>query len=158
MHPTSGFIGQMTKSPPYMLQLYKSALALLHSNPIFIPSLPLSSVCVKKPGGRWPHHTAVPSLASGRQPACLKQGAQSGTLWLLKGDILWKQHFSWDLGCCAPTRIQTLKKIGIFWVPRLQLPNKRVNFGAPSYVGREYIWILPPTSPPPSNQSIAKIL
>ena len=53
----------------------------------------------------------------------------------------------------APTRIQTLKKIGIFWVPRLQLPNKRVNFGAPSYVGREYIWILPPTTPPPSNQT-----
>ena len=41
----------MTKSPPYMLQLYKSALALLHSNPIFIPSLPLSSVCVKNQGG-----------------------------------------------------------------------------------------------------------
>jgi hypothetical protein len=53
----------------------------------------------------------------------------------------------------------------IFWVryaflivPRLQLPNERVSFGAPFYVGRGHIWILPPTSPPPSNQSIAKIL
>ena len=26
------------------------------------------------------HHNAVPSLATGRQPACLKQGAPSGTL------------------------------------------------------------------------------
>ena len=43
-------------------------------------------------------------------------------------------------------------------VPRLQLPNERVCFGAPSYVGRGHIWILPPTSPSPSNQSIAKIM
>ena len=53
----------------------------------------------------------------------------------------------------------------IFWVryaflkvPRLHLPNERVSFGAPSYVGRGHIWIFPPTSPLPSNQSIAKIL
>jgi hypothetical protein len=53
----------------------------------------------------------------------------------------------------------------IFWVtyaflevPRLQLPNERVSFGTPSYVGRGHIWILPPTSRPPSNQSIANIL
>ena len=42
-------------------------------------------------------------------------------------------------------------------VPRLQLPNKRVSFGAGSYVVRGHIRILPPTCPPPSNQSIAKI-
>jgi hypothetical protein len=53
----------------------------------------------------------------------------------------------------------------IFWVRhaflrvlRLQLPNERVSFGAPFYVGRGHSWILPPTSPLPSNQSIAKIL
>ena len=53
----------------------------------------------------------------------------------------------------------------IFWVryaflivPRLQLPNERVSFGAPFYVGRGHGWILPPTSPLPSNQSIATIL
>ena len=53
----------------------------------------------------------------------------------------------------------------IFWVryaflkvPRLQLPNERVSFGAPSYVVRGHTWILPPTSPLPSNQSIATIL
>ena len=28
------------------------------------------------------------------------------------------------------------------------------SFGTPSYVGRRHLWILPPTSPPPSNQSI----
>ena len=42
-------------------------------------------------------------------------------------------------------------------VPRLQLPNKRVSFGTPSYVGRGHR-ILPPTSPLLSNRSIAKIL
>ena len=47
----------------------------------------------------------------------------------------------------------------IFWVryaflrvPRLQLANERVSFGAPFYVGRGHILILPPTSPRPPIQ------
>jgi hypothetical protein len=43
-------------------------------------------------------------------------------------------------------------------LPRLQLPNERVSFGAPSYVGWGHSGILNPTSPLPSNQSIAKIV
>ena len=49
-------------------------------------------------------------------------------LSLIKGDILWKQHFSWDLES-TPTTL-----------------NERVSFGALSYVGRGHSWILPPTS------------
>ena len=87
-----------------------------------------------------------------------------------KGDILWKQHFSWDLGCFGslvfPHAYKLWKKSAwFFWVryaflkvPRLQLPNVRVSFGAPSYVGRGHSWILAPTSPLPSNQSIDKII
>ena len=39
-------------------------------------------------------------------------------------------------------------------VPRQQSPNERVCFSADSYVGSRHILILPPTSPPPSTQSI----
>ena len=88
---------------------------------------------------------------------------------VLKGTYYEKNTFPWIWGVvlglwCSHTH---LKKgyLHDFWVryaflkaPRLQLPNKQVSFGAPSYVGRGHIWILPPTSPSPSNQSIAKIL
>ena len=63
---------------------------------------------------------------------------------------LWCSHthtnfdfFKWDMHFCKC---------------RLQLPTERVTFGDPFYVGRGHIWILPPTSPPSSNQSIGMIL
>ena len=53
----------------------------------------------------------------------------------------------------------------LFWaryaflkVPRRHLPNERVSFGTYSYIWSGHICILPPTSPPPSNQSIDTIL
>ena len=54
----------------------------------------------------------------------LKRGhIMKTTLFLGFGVLFWVSG--------EPTRIQTLKK-----VPRLQLPNERVSFGTPSYVGR----------------------
>ena len=67
---------------------------------------------------------------------------------------------------CSHTHTNFEKRLYmIFWVryafikvPRLQLPNERVSFGSPSYVGRGHSCILPPTSLLPSNKSIATIL
>ncbi|CAL8259664.1 unnamed protein product [Arctogadus glacialis] len=52
------------------------------------------------------------------------------TLFLGFGVLFWVSG--------VPTRIQTLKKgrYAFLKVPRLQLPNERVSFGAPSYVER----------------------
>ena len=93
----------------------------------------------------------------------------SGWIRSLKGTYYENNTFPWGvvLGFwCSRTHTNFEKSLYmIFWVryaflkvSRLQLPNERVSFGAPSNVGRGHSWILLPTSPLPSNQSIAKIL
>ena len=96
-------------------------------------------------------------------------GLLSVILQFIKGDILRIQHSSWDLsfGSLVPPHAYKLWKKSVedylseICISESTWPTvtKRVSqFGAPSYVGRGHIWILPPTFPPPSKQSMAKIL